>query len=166
MSKIVFYDSSRLYEQYDSVKQYLLDEGIDNPTDKQVWSEIYASDDMNWRDFASDMKRVYADSSFVARGTVQRWDGSFGASKVLYDYEDFIRFISDYDYIAIYEDNGRLLVDLMHHDGTHHFELRQLTSKGHDYVSEHGYDCEFSDRLFNCNFYSKLPRLAHRLGWD
>lgn len=163
-SKIVFYDNSKLYELYDDSKQWLLDEGIDNPTDEQIWDSINSCDNDEWDYFTSNMKEVFKTSSFVARGTIQRWNGCFGASKVLYDYEDFIKFISGYDYVAIYEDSGKLLVDLMHHDGTHHFELRQPTSKGNDYIASNGYDCGFSDRLFNCNFYSKLPRLAHRLG--
>lgn len=163
-SKIVFYDNHNLYGYYEYSKQWLLDEGIDNPTGEQIWDSIYSYDDYAYDDFTSSMETVFKTSSFVARGTVQRWCGSYSASKVLCDYNDFIEFIRGYDYIGVYEDNGKLLVDLTHHDGTHHFELRQLTSKGHDYVANNGYDCGFSDKLFNCNFYTKLPRLAHRLG--
>lgn len=72
------------------------------------------------------------------------------------------------DYNHIYEYKRRLCVDAIHHDGANHFQIKELTPKGLEYVENHPYisDRELHERLFKDSHYSHEVTLFKTIyGW-
>ena len=73
---------------------------------------------------------------FVLVGKIQRWDGSgYGHYDEIFNtiYDAILKATDGWGccYLRIYEENyGRLYIDVIHHDGTNHLEVRELTPKG------------------------------------
>lgn len=168
--KTVLYDS-RDYD-YDHAFEDLLEQGFtaEEVTDDFVYNHMYSIQECAWDDIYYYLG-ILADEEYLAvAGTLGLWNRQPSVAKIIDDKQTLRRFLSGYDDIRIVDDNGRLFIDGLHHDGTNSFEIKVLTSKGIDYlIRQNDADCvgyEQISKIFNCNFYSKLPRLAHRLGFN
>lgn len=157
-NKVVFYDNSSLYELKDEARRVLIEEGDSDPSDEDIWTLVSDWDDCAWIEFSDFMRSQFVSKVFIAHGIVQFWNGRRKASKLLYTYEDFIDFISGYDSIAIYAIGDKLFAELHHHDGTHRFELREVTDFGCRRLAIGCRDDFHFARWFDCNLYCKLPR--------
>ena len=106
-------------------------------------------------------------ASSLTIGEVGLWHGVYKAGKIG-DFENlWYKAIKDCDYIKVYDENGHLYLTCSHHDGTCHFEIKEITPKGREYLDrwEWGDDNRTEEYTHNQIYkrYSKLPRYAEKV---
>ena len=95
------------------------------------------------------------------------------ASDIIYDANAFIKAIEkkqDFERFLFFREMGVTAfkmedIKASHHDGTNYAELKELTCKGSNYAADHRYDSdrEVHEKLWNSNFYTRLPHYAHKV---
>lgn len=139
----IIYDNYDLWDNCsDDAKRFLQDWGNENPTDNEIWNEIYNIDLDNWESIKEEFKSFFSkfpNSCWIIRGYVERWNGRFSSGTVFHNYMEFERAIgkvsTDCDYLKFYDENGHLFFKCSHHDGTNLFEIRKVTDSGVEYLS-------------------------------
>ena len=163
--KVTLYSNEFDSERYEAARQFLLEASGEEPTNSEIFKELYVEDDINWDDFKSEYKEYFNTNYFVVKANLGRWNGRFNSGKILTSgWSDFVKIIGKYDNISIVDNNGHLEVVGRHHDGTDYFEIRELNRKGDEYANGYHYDKsepEDAQAVWN-NFHSRLPRLAAR----
>ena len=112
-------------------------------------------------------EKEHGTKTYVILADLGLWNGHAAGGKVIKGLWNAISKCFE-DYNHIYEYRRRLCVDAIHHDGTNHFQIKELTSKGLDYVENHQYmsDRELHERLFKDSHYSHEVTMFKRMyGW-
>lgn len=81
----------------------------------------------------------YENKQYVVTGSLGLWDGRHNGyiDKRFYSIREAITECAYYtESIRVYEEKGHLFVDAYHHDGTNHYEIRELTKKGIDMLDD------------------------------
>lgn len=163
--KVTLYSNEFDSEHYEAARQFLLEASGEEPTDSEIFEELYVEDDINWDDFKIKYKEYFNTNNFVVRANLGRWCGRFESGKIMTGgWKDFLRVIQNYDYLEIVDNNGHLEIVGTHHDSRDYLEIRELTRKGDEYADGYHYDKsepEDAQAVWN-NFHSRLPRLAAR----
>lgn len=90
--------------------------------------------DMMWEDYASIFKlNDFYDCLLI--GTIGLWNGTHKSCAYISEPKELREKCSNYDLIRFKRDNNKLFIELSHHDGTHHFEVKRLNKKGLDRLS-------------------------------
>ncbi|MBR7176999.1 MAG: hypothetical protein IKD26_02160 [Clostridia bacterium] len=129
---------------------------------EMVQNEVDEENSYDWKFFMEDLKELLKKKHCLMTGTFGSWRGPREGGKFVNTTGDFIACIQHLDEMNIYEENGHLYVAGSHHDGSDFYELKVLTKKGYalaDY-NHFAHDRKLHNTLFNCNFYSALPRLS------
>jgi hypothetical protein len=162
-------------DKYDYAREYLFEEyaeeegweSEDDVPDERVNNEVSFQEECDWDNFKSEFGRFIKDSTygFLLVGDVGTWRGRVPGGCYVYEFRDLYKFWNSCDYIKVYDEGGHLYIEASHHDGTNYAELKELTCKGSNYVDNHRYDSdqEVHEKLFNSNFYTKLPHYAHKV---
>lgn len=162
-------------DAYDYTREYLFeeyaeDEGWeteDDVPDEKVIDTVYADDEMNFDDFKIEFGKFLRDSrnGFLLCGTCGCWDGTHNGGCYVNKFDDLYKFWDGCRDIKVYDENGHLYIKATHHDGTNYAELKELTDKGAKYKDNHYWDSdeEVHTKLFNSNFYTRLPHYAHKV---
>jgi hypothetical protein len=168
----VIYDNYDLWEQYaeDARAALELDYNPEEITDCMIWDEIYFYDENTWGEEFHALSDFFDGKSCLLVGTVGRWNGTFSAGTVFYDFEKmFYEAVKDCDYWKIWDENGRFFLECSHHDGTNMFEIKEITDKGISLLDKWEYDFndprteeQIHETIFNNNFYSRLLHYAHK----
>lgn len=159
---------------FDEYKQdYIENNEIEGDvSDQTIWDYMSELEHIYWEDMLKELAQIDNYKKCVAFGTAGNWQGRCDCGKIYDTIEDAINgIIKDCDYIKVWSENGHLYLQASHHDGTHNFELKLLTYKGWEtwdswnssYCGESLYnksEYEVLDMLFNCNLFSKLPRVV------
>ena len=58
----------------------------------------------------------------------------------------FVEFFKDCAYVKIWDENGHLYLTCSHHDGTCHFEIKEITDEGYEYYDRWNYGCDNRNR--------------------
>ena len=165
MKKTLFTTETK-YDLFDELKAKLEDEAEDDIeiTDDMVLNELFALEDCDWTAFESEYKAYFNANDFVLMGTLGRWNGRYSVSKIISGgWREFAKMVAQYDSLTITDEDGHLIIDVADHDGSSHFEVKELTQKGWEYINLYShYDkSEYEDaKTLWSNFYSRLPRLA------
>ena len=106
-------------------KEFLRENGIDNPSDEDVMDEVYFQEDMWYDDTRLNLSKKL-NGRIVAITDVGRWNGRCTGYKLLGDNLNEILSFFNCDYINVYTDTYNVKADIYHHDGTHHVEYREL----------------------------------------
>ena len=150
------------------LERYTTEEEI---TDSAIWEERYIQDEIDWEYVRNELISFfkYKGNKWMIFGEVGRWDGVHKAGTLFETFEEFFYDATkDCDYIHFYDENGHLYLTCSHHDGTCHFEIKELTDKGIEYLNN--WEDNWNDKrtkqyvhtqLFNR--YSRLPRFAERM---
>lgn len=139
-------------------------------TDDMLWNWRYEESQIDWEREFKGLKDFFQGKTVGFFGEVGLWHGTYKAGKIG-DFEQlFWRAIEDCDYFKFYDENGHLYFTCSHHDGTNHFEIKELTKKGREYLSNFE-DWYFvndkrteeyvHDQIYKR--YSKLPRFAEKV---
>ena len=153
-------------------KDYMENNDVESIEDSVVWDYISELEHIYWEDMLKELAQIDNYKKCVAFGTAGTWQGRRDCGKIYDTIEEAINgIIKNCDYIKVWSENGHLYLQASHHDGTHNFELKLLTYKGWEtwdswnssYCGESLYnksEYEVLDMLFNCNLFSKLPRVV------
>ena len=96
--KVTLYSNEFDSERYEAARQFLLEAGGEEPTNSEIFEELYVEDDINWDDFKSEYKEYFNTNYFVVKANLGRWNGRFESSEIMTDgWKDFLRVIGDYD---------------------------------------------------------------------
>lgn len=114
---------------YDEAKKYLIeDQGIENPTDDEIYDEINECNAIAFKDdrfeFATRDKNI--EGTVIAVANVGRWNGRKDGIKVLQGFEDVMDFMARYDNFKIYIDRYNIKGIGHHHDGTDYLTFREV----------------------------------------
>ena len=114
---------------YDEAKKYLIeDQGIENPTDDEIYDEINECNAIAFKDdrfeFATRDKHI--EGTVIAIANVGRWNGRKDGIKVLQGFEDIMDFMTRYDNFKIYIDRYNIKGIGHHHDGTDYLTFREV----------------------------------------
>ena len=172
----IIYNNYELWETYPD--DYLIEiahecEWIDDdyePTQNDLWEWRYEQDSIDWHLEKERLDEFFKKINYIGFfGEVGRWDGIYKAGKIGTDFwELFDQAITDCDYIKIYDENGHMYLECTHHDGTCHFEIKEITDKGMEYLEnwEYGsWDDKRTKQYVHTqifNRYSRLPRFAQK----
>ena len=165
-----------LFDNYDCdfdeyKKDYMENNDVESIEDNVVWDYISELEHMEWKDVLKELAQIDNYHKCILSGKAGTWQGKFEVAQIYDTIEEAIcDSIKDCDYIKVWSENGHLYLQASHHDGTHNFELKLLTYKGWEiwdswryYGGERLYnksEYEVLDMLFNCNLFSKLPRVV------
>lgn len=168
---VLFDNYNRDFDEYK--KDYMENNDVDdNVSEQTIWDYISELEHMEWEDMLEELANIDNYKKCILSGKAGTWEGNFEAAKIYDTIEDAIyAAIRNCDYIKVWSENGHLYLKASHHDGTHNFELKLLTYKGWEtwdswnssYCGESLYnksEYEVLDMLFNCNLFSKLPRVV------
>lgn len=171
------YDNYSLWETYpdDEVKAMLMETGCyeteDEISDDAIWNKRYHQNEFDWECAEFDLKEFFRDNGnkWMLFGEVGRWDGVFKCGTLFDTFDDFFyEATKDCDYIRFYDENGHLYLTCSHHDGTCHYEIKEVTDKGIEYLEnwEYNWDDKRTEEYVHTqifNRYSRLPHFAHRV---
>ncbi len=160
---------------YDYAKEYLFEEYAeaegwetkDDIADEEVTDAVYLDDEINFDNFKCEFDNFLRNSQngFLLCGTCGRWDGIYTGGCYVNEFEDLYKFWQGCDYIKVYDKCGHLYIKASHHDGNNYAEFKELTDKGAEYKENHYLDNdeEVHKKLFNSNFFTRLPHYAHKV---
>lgn len=114
---------------YDEAKKYLIeDQGIENPTDDEIYNEINECNRIAFKDdrFEFSTRDKHIEGTVIAIANVGRWNGRKDGIKVLQRFEDIMDFMTRYDNFKIYIDRYNIKGIGHHHDGTDYLTFREM----------------------------------------
>lgn len=169
------YDNYHLWETYpdEDMKEALMENGYeeDEITDELIWRERYAQDVMDWDTAKEELSKffIHNGNKWMIFGEVGRWNGVYKAGTLFDTFKDFFYdAVKDCDYIHFYDENGHLYLTCSHHDGTCHYEIKEVTDEGIRYLEnwEENWNDKRSEQYVHTQIfkrYSRLPRFAERI---
>ena len=169
------YNNYDLRETYpdEEIKEQLIENGIaeEDITLDMLWQERYILDSFAWVDERERLEDFFLNkgNKWMLFGEVGRWNGVYKAGTLFETFDDFFSDATkDCDYINFYDENGHLYLNCIHHDGTCHYEIKEVTDKGIQYLEnwEDNWNDKRTEEYVHTqifNKYSKLPRFAERI---
>ena len=127
-----------------------------------IFEEAWEDGDFSLDELCEAMKG----SCYVLVGTIGTWQGPRAGGFIFYDGGGIYKAIQGCDIVMISDVGGHLYVDCSHHDGSNHYEIRELTERGKEFLRNSQYrlsERELHSRLME-RPYSKLPKMAKKLG--
>lgn len=156
MKEVILFDNYDSYEWKDDARDCLIENGIEDPTDSQIWEEIADMERFFWDDMLCELEDKIDDCVLVS-GTCGTWQGNFAGGKVFH-ISDKPKYSSsmlswilsecgkDCDYFKVgINKSGNLFIQCTHHDGTNYYEVKNITDKG----KKAFYDWDYSERFNN-----------------
>ena len=167
---MIIFDNYNLDEQYsdEDLKEMALECGwVDEDTDitdEMMWEWRYDLNLDDWEDTKIELADFFRGKVVGFFGTVGRWNGTFAGGKIGEFWDVYYEAIKDCGYIKIEDKGGHLYLTCSHHDGTNHFEIKEITEKGLQYLRnwEFSYDNRTVSQCYGqiAKRYSRLPRYA------
>lgn len=157
------YDKEEMKQEYEEIYE-------ETPSEEELERFIEDTNDMFLDDERSNVEfyeKQYGQKTYIILADLGLWDGRAEGGKIIKGLWNAISKCFE-DYNHIYEYRRRLCVDAIHHDGTNHFQIKELTPKGLDYVENHQYmsDRELHQCLFKDSHYSNEVKLFKAIyGW-
>ena len=172
----IIYNNYDLWETYpdEDIKEMLIENGCeeDDITDEMIWRERYDLSSLDWEASKYDLEQFFLNNGnkWMIFGEIGRWDGIYKAGTMFDTFEEFFyEAAKDCDYWKFYDENGHLYLTCSHHDGTCHYEIKEVTDKGIEYLENWEYG-SWSDKRTEeyvhtqiFNRYSRLPRFAEKV---
>lgn len=168
------FDNYRLWETYtdEDITECLIENGVDEEdiTDNMIWEERYSQSNLDWEIEKERLEEFFLNGGkWMLFGEVGRWNGVYKAGTLFETFDDFFyKATEDCDYINFYDENGHLYLTCSHHDGTCHYEIKEVTDKGIEYLEN--WECNWDDKRTEeyvhtqiFSRYSRLPHFAHRI---
>lgn len=165
--RIIFDNFETDIDREDAIEN-LLANGIEDPSEDEIWDEIKFLEEDNWNLEKDRMEEIFNNGDFLAIGTCGRWNGNFPGGFIFSNYNELMQRFTDCDYFKIWDENGHFYVTAAHHDGRHSIEIKQLTERGKARYDrwdlEWGKETEreIHEKLFHDSHYTKLINFAHR----
>ena len=142
----------------------------ETPNEEELYKFIDDTNTMYLEDECYNVEcyeKEHGTKTYVILADLGLWNGRAEGGKIIKGLWNAISKCFE-DYNHIYEYKRRLCVDAIHHDGTNHFQIKELTPKGLEYVENHPYmsDRELHQRLFKDSHYSHEVTMFKKMyGW-
>lgn len=142
----------------------------ETPNEEELERFIEDTNDMFLDDERSNVEfyeKQHGQKTYIILADLGLWDGRAEGGKIIKGLWNAISKCFE-DYNHIYEYRRRLCIDAIHHDGTNHFQIKELTPVGMDYMENHPYisDRELHQRLFKDSHYSHEVTMFKKMyGW-
>lgn len=164
----VIYSNYDLDEMYDDARAFLEETAEEEPTEAEIWNEIYFLSASYWDDEHEQLKK-HLTGPLLLMGSVGLWTGKHAAGDVFNDFDEaFSAATQECDYWKLWDENGHLYLKCSHHDGTNLFEIKRLTSRGSALLDNWNYNYDdprpeetIHSIIFSSNLFSALPHFAH-----
>lgn len=165
------YSNYNLSNYFDETKEFLIEETAKEPSDVDIWEEIFHQDQNDWENTKEYLFSFFHGGTWILHGVAERWDGKYRAGTVFTDVIETFRIANiDCDFIHIYDINGHFYLKCSHHDGTNLYEIKKLTDRGIRYFenweeSDITTDLRSKEHIYNklMDRYSILPHFAHKV---
>lgn len=163
-----------IFDTYDvdrtSIAEYLFEDKNENDdwdTPNDVPDDLIDFELDNEQEYVfSEISKFFnGDNEYILMGEVGTWKGPRKAGFVFSKSNELFKVWKDCDYIKLYDVDGHFYIKCSHHDGTNYYEVKELTQKGIDYLEGLGnpHDREIHEKIWNSNFFSRLPHYAHKV---
>ena len=172
----IIYDNYDLSEKYpdDELKaiavecEWIGEDEVDDISDEQLWAWRYREDEVDWDNEKYELTKFFEGKTVGFFGSVGRWDGVYKAGKIGEFWDLFYKAIEDCAYIKLYDENGHMYLTCSHHDGTCHFEIKEITDEGREYFDrwEYSWGDKRSEQYVHGQIhkrYSRLPNYMHKV---
>ena len=165
------YDNYDLWENYpdEEMRELLMANGYEEEdiTENLMNEWRYEEDNIDWEVQKEDISRFFKGKTVGFFGQVGLWHGVYMAGQIGEFWDLFYQAIKDCDYIKLYDENGHFYLTCSHHDGTCHFEVKEITKQGEEYLErweDNWGDKRSEQHVHNQIFkrYSKVPNYAHK----
>ena len=168
------YDNYDLDKNYpdDYLKETAIDCGwVDSEeeiTEDDLWRWRYGEDELDWECEKKRLTDFFHGKTVGFFGEVGRWDGVFKTGKIGEFWNLFDKATTDCAYVRLYDENGHFYLTCSHHDGTCHFEVKEITGEGEAYLArwEEDWNDQRSEQHVHNQIYkrySKIPEFAHKV---
>lgn len=163
MKTTIIFDSYDNYEleqaKLDMVESEMY-EKIEDISDEQGYDYISYLQAQNFDYFEGELSAFIdeQENPMLLIGYVGGWQRRSNGGIFVSRFGDLYTFWQHCDHIKVEEIRGRLFIECSHHDGTNRAELRQITSKGNDYMNNHLHDMseeELHTKLYKSRNYTK-----------
>lgn len=157
------------YELEEDARGYCEEYYEGNYTEEEYFEAMNRVEEEMWEIAKEELDKFFAGVKHIAFfGEIGRWNGVYRGGKIDKDFwKLFESATKDCRYIKIYDVNGHLHLTCSHHDGTCHFEIKEVTEKGWEYYDNwnYGSDDRSEEYVMTQIFerYSKLPNFAHKV---
>lgn len=157
------------YDLEEDTKEFCKENYGEDYTEVEYYNAMYLVEDDNWEMAKEDLSNFFKDIKYIGFfGEIGRWNGVYRGGKLDTNFwKLFASATEDCRYIKIYDVNGHLHLTCSHHDGTCHFEIKEVTEKGWKYYDNWNYGCDDRSEEYVMTQiferYSKLPNFAHKL---
>ena len=170
--KRTIYDHWDIFDDgvQEEAKQSLIDNGNEDPSDSEIWDEVYRYDEFNWDEEKYNLKEVFDNGNkFLAVGTCGLWHGNYDDGFMFDSFDQLMENFRDCN-LKLWDENGHFFIEGSHHDGTHLVEIKQLTQKGEQYYDNWNWgpssdtrrEFDVYKKLFTDSHYSHLIHYMHR----
>ena len=170
----IIFDNYDLWEQYpdDDLKEMAVEcEWVDEDdeiTDEMLNDWRYEQSEFDWDNAKYELTKFFEGKTVGYFGSVGLWHGVYKAGQIGEFWKLFNEAIEDCWYWKFYDENGHMYLTCSHHDGTCHFEIKEVTDKGTEYLNrwEYNYDDKRSEQAVHNQIYkrySRLPNFAHKV---
>lgn len=169
----IIYNNYDLWDDYpdEELKEMAIEnEWVDDEseiTDQMLIDWRYDEDEANWDAEKEMLKNFFKGKTVGFFGEIGRWDGTYKVGDIGDFWTLYYKAVRDCDYIKIYDENGHMYLTCSHHDGTNHFEIKELTDGAEDYYDRWSYgndnrkEYEVITQIYKR--YSKIPRYAQNV---
>ena len=157
------YDKEEMKQEYEEIYEEI-------PSEEELERFIEDTNNMFLDDERSNVEfyeKQHGQKTYIILADLGLWDGRAEGGKIIKGLWNAISKCFE-DYNHIYEYRRRLCVDAIHHDGTNHFQIKELTPRGLEYIEKNPYmpDRELHQHLFRDSHYSNEVKLFKTIyGW-
>lgn len=163
--KRIIYSNYNLWDEYEeSARDNLEEKNILNPTEGQIWDEIYEINDSYWGEILKRLTKFFSDGLWLLTGTAESHEPveNGGFTFTAFD-EMWSRVTKDSDYFIIYDMNGHFYLDCSHYGSYNRYEIKKVTAGGEEYIKKciNKDQRQMHKRLYE--HYSSIPNYVHTL---
>ena len=168
--KRTIYNNYDLSSYEDIARETLTENGNEDPTDFQLWEEIYSLDFITWEEIIERLKDFFDNGSkWILQGYTGTWRGAARGGFIFDNFMDaYYKATKHCDYLHIYDENGHFFIQCSHHDGTNLYEIKEVTTNGIEYLER--WEDDWNDKRTEEHIhdmimrnYSRLPHFANKV---
>lgn len=147
VERVIFstYHDEQLFTQCKNELAETLAVPVEDVDNERVWDMYNSYTNEDLRDFQAVLvelvkKCTYNEHHFALVGKAQTWRGTWGTCKHI-NLKDLLTSCGrDIELIKIYTQGKRVYIQAAHHDGVHHFEIRQKRDNVWSHVFDESFD--------------------------
>lgn len=135
-------------------------------TDEMRTKWRYRQTEWDWECVQDYLEEFFKGKTVGFFGEVGLWHGIYKVGDTGDFWKLYYKAIQDCEYIKLWDENGHMYLTCSHHDGTNHFEIKELTDDAEDYYDRWSYgndnrkEYEVITQIYKR--YSKIPRYVQK----